>query len=420
MIKQYLKFSTIISFGILLGRLAGYGRELIIASQFNISMMADQVILLLTLPDLINSLLSISTISVVIIPLMHEQSDQVRSLIIDLIKKILILAGVFYVGVGILLFFIYDLPFWQLLMVSFLSILPNALTAVAVMYLQFQNRFLYASLGTFIFNVTIIGWLWWSSSLISIALGVVVACIIRFGFMMIDVFKSPLKIAHQPYQKTQKVTFQLILFSIISNGILFINPTINKLIASLLGEGSTAILTYAEKIYLLPVSVLLTTFAVASFPDMSKMVANQEWVSFKKMLSKSIGVNIVLSLATLVFFVLFGQWIITLLFGLAGISTAHLEQIYSVFLGYSGAMALAGTQAICMNVLFTFKQYRSIAIFSMLILMLNLGLNLGVVFFLKDIQFISINTSLISLASVLILGALIAMHLKSQSLKQPL
>ena len=73
MLKKYLKFSTIISIGILLGRLAGYGRELIIASQFNISQMADHVILLLTMPDLINSLLSISTISVVAMPLMYEK-----------------------------------------------------------------------------------------------------------------------------------------------------------------------------------------------------------------------------------------------------------------------------------------------------------------------------------------------------------
>ena len=59
MLQKYIKFSSIISIGILLGRFAGYGRELIIASQFNISKIADQIILILTLPDLINSLLSI-------------------------------------------------------------------------------------------------------------------------------------------------------------------------------------------------------------------------------------------------------------------------------------------------------------------------------------------------------------------------
>ena len=207
-----------------------------------------------------------------------KKKDQIKSLLIDLTKKILLLAALFYFGAAGILYFLYEFSFWVLLMISFISILPNALTAIAVLFLQFQNRFMFASLGTLIFNIAIIGTLLISKDLIIISLGVVLACSIRFGFMMLDIFRSPLKISNQIYSPTN-ISLKLIVFSIISNGILFINPTVNKMLASFLGPGSTAILTYAEKIYLLPVSVLLTTFAVASFPDMAKLVSEKSGMS---------------------------------------------------------------------------------------------------------------------------------------------
>tara|TARA_Y100001970_G_C14165891_1_gene821268 strand:- start:184 stop:1437 length:1254 start_codon:yes stop_codon:yes gene_type:complete len=415
MLKKYLKFSTIISLGILLGRLTGYLRELIIASQFNISKMADQVILLLTLPDLINSLLSISTLSVVMMPLMYEKKDHIKSILIDLTKRIGILALLFYISIALILYFIYEFSFWILLLISFISIIPNALTAIAVLYLQFQNRFLFTSLGTLVFNITIIGCLILSKNLLLIALGVILACILRFGFMLIDVFKSPLKIANQPYIKTNKVSFQLIIFSIISNGILFINPTINKMLASLLSPGSTAILTYAEKIYLLPVSVLLTTFAVASFPDISKLIVEKKWDTFTTLLKKSIILNIILSGVTVLIFVILGKFFITILFGLANISNYHINQIYTVFLGYIGALGFAGTQAICINVLFSLKKFKSIATFSITILSLNLLLNLVVIIKNKALVLIAINTSLLQIISVIILTILIKQTLKEKT-----
>ena len=115
---------------------------------------------------------------------------------------------------------------------------------------------------------------------------------------------------------------------------------------------------------------------------------------------------------TLLFFIVFGELIITILFGLAGISKVHISQIYAVFLGYAGALALAGSQAICMNVLFTFKKYRSIGVFSVAILILNLVLNFMVIKFFKNIQFISINTSIIQVISIIILLVLIFRHIK--------
>ena len=54
--------------GILLGRLLGFFRETLIASQFGVSGLADVAILTLTLPDLFMSVLLGGAASIVLVP----------------------------------------------------------------------------------------------------------------------------------------------------------------------------------------------------------------------------------------------------------------------------------------------------------------------------------------------------------------
>jgi len=56
MSKAIMINSLILSVGILIGRLSGYIREIIVASKFGTTSDADTILLMLTIPDLLNNL----------------------------------------------------------------------------------------------------------------------------------------------------------------------------------------------------------------------------------------------------------------------------------------------------------------------------------------------------------------------------
>ena len=75
MSKKILINSLILSFGILLGRFSGYIRELVIAYKFEVSKEADNIILMLNIPDLLNNLLAARAVSAILIPLLSKEKD---------------------------------------------------------------------------------------------------------------------------------------------------------------------------------------------------------------------------------------------------------------------------------------------------------------------------------------------------------
>ena len=72
--------STIfVSSGILLGRIAGFFREMAMANIFGVSASADVAIFLLTLPDFLVSILVAGALSVALIPEFKQLSAQQAS-----------------------------------------------------------------------------------------------------------------------------------------------------------------------------------------------------------------------------------------------------------------------------------------------------------------------------------------------------
>ena len=310
--------------GILLGRFSGYIRELVIAYRFEVSIEADNIILMLTIPDLLNNLLSTGVISGLLIPLLIK-NEKVEEIISEFVRKLFFICLFLYLLVGSIIFFMYEFYLFSVMSISLLSIFPNIIAFISSSYLQYEQRFKAQSLNTLIFNIVIICFLLLGFYSYIFAVGVILASIVRMLWIINDLKYTKIEI--NSFFKTSQnkiLKYRIVIFMIFSNGIIFILPMIDKLFASKLADGSVAILSYAEKIYLLPVSVFLTTYAVAMFPNLTKLVQEKNYGEITKTLRKSIILNIFVSFIFISFIFIFNIQIVELFYGLVGVKTENI------------------------------------------------------------------------------------------------
>ncbi|WP_428026098.1 murein biosynthesis integral membrane protein MurJ [Arcobacter sp.] len=401
--RHILINSFILSFGLLLGRLSGYIRELIIAYKFEVSKEADNIILMLNVPDLLNNLLAAGAVSGILIPLLSKEKE-VEYILNEFTKKLSILTLIVYFSIGIVIFFYFEYYIAALLMISLISVFPNILTFVASSYLQYEHRFKVQSMNTLIFNSIIIIFLLLGFYNYLFAFSIIFASILRMVWVVNDLKYTEISFTKFFKQQTKNlIQYKLMIFMILANGLIFINPMLDKLFASFLQEGSVAVLSYAEKIYLLPVSVFLTTYAVAMFPSLSKMANELNFKEINAILIKSISFNIFISLIVGVLMYIYSDFIVQLFYGVVNIKLENLFFISHILKGYIISLVFAGSLSILLNLFFAFRLYRIMIFYSIFIVLIKILSNVLIVYFKLDVYFIAFSTSLITCISFLLL-----------------
>ena len=169
MSNQFIRSGLIVSMGMLGGRAFGFLREIVLLNVFGVSEQADIAILLLTLPDLLVALLVGGAANAVLVPRFQEIDGEKRySYFWFLNKKSL----VFFVAIALLLILAADLLLLALapgfsadtrsglsdvFRIVLISVPVVALTTVSRAFLQSSQRFLTTSLENLIYNMVLIG-----------------------------------------------------------------------------------------------------------------------------------------------------------------------------------------------------------------------------------------------------------------------
>lgn len=410
-IKSFLFGTTILySIGLLFGRASGYFREIIIANSFKVSAVSDKILLILTVPDFINNLLSVTTVGAIVLPLMINNKNHIKYIIRYSIKKLLYLTALLILIFLLIIYHLYDFETFLYITISSISILPNVVLSVFVVFLNYRDRFLLPSLGTLIFNVVLILVLILTNNLYLISIGVILAAFIR----LLSVFINSISVGFISDNESENkikpnFSYKALLLAIISNGILFINPLLDKVFASNLNSGSLTILSYSEKIYLLPVSIYLTSMAVTSFPSLVNFYSTERFSEFISLLKKLLFITFGLGLLTSIFFYLFIDIIVNSFFGITGLGIENLNKISEVTLAYTPMLVFSGINAIIMNALYALKRFKEILIISILLVLLKLALNFWMVASSLSVLFIALGTSLIGFLQLL-LGILVLIY----------
>lgn len=375
-----------VSGGVLLGRLAGFFREATIAANFGVSATADLVVLLLSLPDVLSSVLIGGALSMVLIPEFTRLSEgQARRLF----YQVSLVAGVVFGMIAVLLG-VGARPILQLLApglaqeATHLVSLPvmivvwvvplTVLAGVTTSYLQANNRFAIPAMGTLIFNLILVAGLALlprtPDALPKLALVAVAAALVRW---LSQLLVRPRRQSQLPEPTGWLVGWPLFvryLQAFSAGSLLLLLPVVTRALASLGEPGAIASVNYAVKLVELPLGAGLTVFAVVLFPTLSQAFANASDERGAVLLRRGIATVVALALAMTVPLVWFSSELTALVFGWGDMTPLALERIG--FLAALGFLSLPA-QAVSSLLLATYNAKRDTRT-PMLISLIALGL----------------------------------------------
>ena len=391
--------------GLLLGRLSGYLRELSIAYSYKTTSTADLFILVLAIPDLINNLVSTGTMSNVFLPKIKSNHDY-REVVTKGLSQALTLNLLLYVIVAGYCYVKFPFNVFILNCIALTSAFPNAVSSVLVIYLTHLEKFGFQSLGTLFFNLVLIGFIIFGANSYFFSFSILLAAIVRMYLYLLKSKKEGFEFDFFDFTIPQKLLgIKSLIFAIFANGLMFINPVIDKIVTVKLGNGSVAILSYAEKLYMLPVSVFLTSMAVVSYPQFIKHINQKESEYFEQLFLNIFVKCTALGLIVGGVYYFLGNYIVKIIYGIAFFESSEILSITRTLNGYVLALVLSGGIALVVNGLYAFKETKTIAILSSGALVLNYLLDDWVINEFGKVEYVSYVTSVVSLM-FFVLGAL--------------
>lgn len=292
-VAALLKNAIWISVGVLLGRLAGFFREVSLAAELGVSPDADIAIVLLTFPDALTNLLMGGALSAVLIPRFKKLGGGVRS--DALFCKGSLLVGGLFALVAAAAAYRAD---WMLALLApgiqgeaesraidllseiFWVVPLTALAGVSTAYLQARGLFFFPAMGTLIFNGVLVCFIVFS--LEGAGLGVVVIAVMC---------GAALRWASQIAQirwcrgcSLRTLRWSLLgdgfgwryIQAVAGGGLITLLPVLARAFASEQGAGSLALFNYAYKLVEFPLGACVTVLSVAVFPALTQAFVRQE------------------------------------------------------------------------------------------------------------------------------------------------
>lgn len=344
MLKAILLSSLVFNLGILLGRMSGFVRESFVASTYGASEQADQIILMLTLPDLLVNLLMGGALSAVLIPELSQKKEQAKRVL----YQAAILLGIFFMGVAFFLawqsvFFVNLLApgldnailhetaslFSWVAWLMPLTVLAGATTA----YLHSINAFAVASLGTLIVNLSIIVGLllvyYGYGSLYLVAISVLIGGGLRLlsQVFTVGVIWNPIT-AMRPFLLKKELYIRYFQ-AVLTGGILFLLPFIARAYASELEAGSIALLNYGLKLVEFPLLLTVTFLSVVLFPRLSKSF-NSDKKLHQKLIRNGLQVTFVMATSTALVLFIMAEDYASMVFGYGRMKHEEVLQVVSI------------------------------------------------------------------------------------------
>ena len=307
------KFAFLVGAGILLSRIVGVIRQRVFAHYFGTSAAADAFNAAFRIPNFLQNIFGEGALSASFIPVYagllarenKEEADRVASAIITmlaLVTSLLVLVGVLttpYLIDAIAPGFEGETRELTIRLVKILF--PGAgllvLSAWCLGVLNSHRRFFLSYTAPVIWNVAIIFSLIWFGRLGSgagdneirefqfglaewVAWGSVVGSALQFGIQLPTVLRliRRLRPVLDVKSKSVRTVIRNFFPVFFSRGVVQISAFVDALLASLLGTGAVAALTFAQSLYTLPVSLFGMSVSAAELPAMSSALGTDEEV----------------------------------------------------------------------------------------------------------------------------------------------
>ena len=316
--SRLFRSGVVVAFFTLISRIFGLVREQFIASLFGSTPMGDSINVAFKLPNLFRRIFAEGALSSVFIPIYNEKmliskkaannfSGEVFTLLLLTLIVIIALMQIFmpqlmlFIVPGFhgkkekfeLTVFLCRITIPYLIFVSLTALLGGILNSVKK-FAAFAFSPVILSICVIIFTLTFDHYI---ESTISISLSLIMAGILQVSFMFVCVKRADLNfpIIFNPSDPDVKKLLINMGPATISSSIQQLNLFISQSIASFI-EGAISILSYADRIYQFPLSIIGTSFSTILLPELSKIYKSNDIVAAKKIQNNAIRMGLLLSL----------------------------------------------------------------------------------------------------------------------------
>lgn len=314
--KSILVSFLTVSMGMVLGRLSGFFREIILANQYGAGVESNFIIILLTTPDFFVNLLVGGALSMALIPEFKGLSkDNARVLY----NQILLLSGIIFSILAMIMSYnsravlgfispgllpklsTSDIQYFS---ISLMSIPFTVMAGVVTAYLHYKNKFFIASLGTLIFNSIVISSFYFllfykdHNTFYIITIAILASALIRFY------------IFHRAGNEKLLIDFSFNLINrrliaryvscVFIGGFFFIIPVVLRSMASNFGGGEISYVSYSTKLVEFPLGVLITVFSIVLFPKLSALYSEGKKIQYSNETTNVFFIVVFLSLSSMI------------------------------------------------------------------------------------------------------------------------
>lgn len=392
----------ILTFGLFIGRLSGFIREWTLAKQFGVSADADLFSLALIFPDFVTNFLSSVSIAAVLYPLLRQDGIPVK-VIFRFFNKIFLKIGI-VAFVSLVIFsackFHSENNYLIVLTISLLSIFPNIVTSISAAFLNFFGKTKAQALSTVVFNSVLIIGLLVTKSVIPLSLFILSAAVIRMLFMLLSYSKLSNQGKDLDFMtSTARNIFSArniltpVMLASFSQVLILVNPFLDRLSLSNGSIGQVAIISYAEKLYMLPVTLFLTIIPYAITPEIFKLAQARGQKSIEyaiKPLMLLFLSGIIMTLGVLVF----SNQIVEVILSSTGIPKKSLNEIAACLVGYSLMLPFMGPLNIMTSILLANNMGKSLCLKAAISLALKIILIVACSYLHLNAELISYTTSI--------------------------
>ena len=350
MLKSLIISSIIVNVGLLLGRITGLIREVVIASEYGVGQESDVILFVLSIPDLLLNILVGGGLAVALIPEFSDviSSKRKQALLVQALAFFLLFSAFFVLIISVFDDFVigFFAPGFDSEMVSasksmyiiVVWIIPlTVFSGVLTAYLNAGSHFLSSSLGTFCLNIFIISGLLFSGLFdFNIALLGVFVLLGGLSRIFLQVAETSYKgmfdwhnFSMKPWLLSSDIIYRYLQVAF-SGSLILCFPLVFRAYATNVGEGYYSIFNYAFKLVELPQVMLLGFISVVLFPKLSSSFTTNRKL-YLDIMSWGARISILLSVLALVTCVVFSKMIVSIVFGYGEMEVSDVNRIVDVF-----------------------------------------------------------------------------------------
>jgi putative peptidoglycan lipid II flippase len=311
------KSGFVVAFCTFLSRIFGLVRELCVAAIFGTGTVADSVNVAFKLPNLFRRIFAEGALSLVFIPLFNQKlsvsekdakdfAGEVFGFLILILLGLILIIEIFMPQIIFILapgFHLIPEKYALTILLSRITmsyLLSISLVALYGGILNSTGKFFAFAISPVIMNIVIISCTFCFKLYIlpeyAISISITIAGLLQLVLMLFSVHKSNMLFKiyiSKPSNDTKTLTKGLGP-AILTSGVAQLNLFISQSIASFI-PGAVSILSYAERIYQFPLSIIGIAFGTILLPKLSKLYKMNELKEANKTLNYAIKISLFLS-----------------------------------------------------------------------------------------------------------------------------